>query len=172
MTKATRVLPAELVRLVWHYDPDTGDLTWKIPTSGRERSTSTLGRPRKHGSSARAVGLGGINYHAHVIIWIWMTGAPPDGEVDHKDRDPSNNRWNNLRLATRGQNQANTGLYRNNKAGVRGVHYIQAMRRWRAMISENGKNRHLGYFNTPEDANSAWAKEAARLHGEFAAVRC
>lgn len=95
-----------------------------------------------------------------------MTGEMPKNEVDHIDRDHGNNVWRNLRDATRAQNQANTGLYRNNKLKIRGVH-THHTGRYRAMISENGKNRHLGCFGSKEDAARAWQAAAEALHGKF-----
>jgi len=97
-----------------------------------------------------------------------MKGEPPNREIDHIDRNSSNSKWNNFRLATRGQNQANTNIYRNNKSGFKGVHFVPRLNKWRAMISVDGKNRHIGFFSSKEEAGSARLIHAKQAFGEFA----
>jgi hypothetical protein len=124
-----------------------------------------MGTPR---CLRRYVGFGGKEYAEHTLIWIWMTGIIPSAEIDHKNRVSDDNRWCNLRAATRSQNQANTGPYKNCKSGVRGVHRQHG--KWRAMITKNGKSRHLGYFAERWQAKEAWQRAAAEAHGIFAAA--
>jgi hypothetical protein len=70
-----------------------------------------------------------------------MTGEYPDRkfEMDHKDRDRSNNRFSNLRLATTSQNQANVGLRKDNISGFKGVSWEKAQNKWRATIAAGGE---------------------------------
>lgn len=153
-------LSADQTRELFNYDPLSGKLTWRA--TGEDAGSLWRGcRVRVY--------FEGKKYQAHNLIWVWMKGALPVGEVDHKNRIGSDNRWDNLREATRGQNQANTGLYRNNKARVRGVHFVKSLRRWRAMVCSGGKNRHLGYFSDKEQAQQAWISAASQAHGEFVA---
>ena len=86
--------------------------------------------------------------------------------IDHRDGDPSNNRWTNLRSATRSQNSANKRLYRSNACGLKGV--CRERSGWRATIYKNGRRRHLGNFPTPQEAHAAYVKAARKLFGEFA----
>jgi hypothetical protein len=54
----------------------------------------------------------------------------------------------------------------NNKLRIRGVHQRKNGKcRYRAMISIEGKHKHLGYFDTIEEASAAYANAA---NGEFA----
>lgn len=91
---------------------------------------------------------------------------PPDGmEVDHIDCDPTNDKWSNLRLATRAQNCANSTA-RKNSTGFKGV---QARgKKWVAGIKIDGKRVYLGRFDTPEDAHAAYCRAASAHQGEFA----
>ena len=88
----------------------------------------------------------------------------PDDTVDHKDRNGINNQRENLRTATGAQQQANKQGY--GASGVKGVTLHHG--RWRATIAVNKVQRHLGRFNTIEEAAAAYDQAIRELHGEFA----
>ena len=88
-------------------------------------------------------------------------------EVDHRDRNRTNDAAGNLRLASSTENHWNTSIRSDNKSGCRGVHYQRTRKRWRAHIQVDGKVVHLGEFKRKKDAVAA--REAAQHHGEFAA---
>jgi hypothetical protein len=94
-----------------------------------------------------------------------MTGCWPI-EVDHRDGDRLNDRWNNLREATRHQNEANRGARRNNKLGLKGVDALQG-RGFRAQIMRNHRKVYLGIFPTAIEAHQAYLTAAALVDGEF-----
>lgn len=153
-----RALPPGLLNELLQYEPETGKLVWRVDFGNHQAGTAAAYHV---GNSQRLyVNLGGVSYSAHVLIWIMVTGQMPINEIDHIDRNAQNNRWSNLREVARRENQLNTEKYKNNKSGFRGVH--RRGDRWRAIISVDGKNRHLGDFDTPEQAAAAWQ----------AAVRC
>lgn len=106
-------------------------------------------------------------YGAHRLAWLYMTGVMPD-EVDHKDLNPSNNAWNNLRLATHAQNAANQKLNSANKSGVKGVNWNKKLGKWCAEIKINGIRHFLGYYDKIEDAAFVRRAFADRMLGEFA----
>jgi len=92
---------------------------------------------------------------------------PADGvEIDHKDRDPLNNRRSNLRIATSSQNSANTD--RKNASGFRGVHWNENNLNWRSRIQHEGDIYEIGSFSNKEDAALAYNEKAYELFGEFA----
>lgn len=88
-------------------------------------------------------------------------------ELDHKDRDPRNNRRDNLRLATRSQNQANASLRVDSTSGYKGV-CLHASRRWVAKIQVKRVRIHLGLFDSPEEAAKAYDRASRAYFGEFA----
>lgn len=86
--------------------------------------------------------------------------------VDHRNGDGLDNRRENLREATAQQNSANRQRNLNNASGFKGVGLDG--RRWRARIQVAGSPRHLGFFDTPEEAAKAYDDAALDLFGEFA----
>jgi len=106
-----------------------------------------------------------VYLHRHIM------SAPGGLFVDHVDGDGLNNRRANLRLCTHVQNQLNKGLSRRNTTGFKGVTRGECSGRWRAVITVNGRQRHLGTFDSPEEASAAYIAAAGELHGEFAPRR-
>lgn len=151
------------------YDPETGRFTWKRTRRGRfAKAGETAGNIRKDGY--RGIVISGRRYLAHRLAWFYMTGDWPALEVDHIDTDRDNNRWSNLREATRSQNNANERLRGCNTSGVKGVSYYHPTKRWRVQIQKDRKKRSLGYFKTLEEAHAVYLAEAKRLFGEYARV--
>jgi len=87
-------------------------------------------------------------------------------EVDHKNRNPFDNRKCNLRPCTSSQNQGNRKLNKNNTSGYRGVSF--KCNRWAASIRIDDEHIHLGYFDTRESAAIAYNKAARKHWGSFA----
>ena len=164
------MINADYLRSRVTYSPDTGDLTW-LPTGNRRwdtRLAGTLAGTRRNGYLV--LSFNGEKYYAHRLVWLYVTGEWPPNEIDHIDRDRINNRFANLRPATSGQNKGNLSKRSNNTSGTKGVFWHKHMRRWRAQIQQAGVSRHLGYFNTTEDAAVAYAAAARAQFGEFASV--
>lgn len=160
----------ERMRDVLHYDPETGSFTWKkrIWTHcaiGRVAGTVTW-------TGHIHIGLDGYYCNAHQMAWAYMTGEWPLLEVDHKNCLKTDNRFDNLRLATDQQQSANRGASKNNQLGIKGVRIAHAnvnkAVRYRARIRVNNKLIHLGYYSTPEVASAAYHEAAVNYFGEFA----
>lgn len=94
----------------------------------------------------------GKQYAAHRLAWLYVHGEWPAGEIDHKNRIKSDNRIINLRDTTKNKNQQNSKLRTDNKSGVKGVSWHTHHGKWVAQIRVDGKNYHLGYFDTLEEA--------------------
>jgi hypothetical protein len=89
------------------------------------------------------------------------------GTTDHINGDRTDNRRSNLRRCTQAQNSRNTVLAKNNTSGVKGVSKtIEG--KWKARITFERKNIHIGVYDTKEEAAAAYSSAALVLHGDFA----
>lgn len=149
-----------------HYDPLTGEFTWLVPTNRRIRVGSVAGCPDGHG--AWVIGVDGVNCLAHRLAWLYMTGKWSDPEVDHEDKNASNNIWANLREATHQQNNCNKSKYRRNTSGYKGVSWDKQNKKWVASIMAAGKYKFLGRHDTPQQAHAVYCAAASAEHGQFA----
>lgn len=156
------------------YEPETGEFRWrhrgdvpkKVNTRLAGEIAGTDGK-RKWGAYRQIV-VGGRSYLAHRLAWLYMTGEWPSAEIDHRDRNGLNNRWPNLREATPSQNGANKGASSTNRCGVKGATFVKRTGKYQAKIKDKGLSKHLGYFDTAEEANAAYLQAAKRLYGEYA----
>lgn len=154
----------ELVRELFDYDLETGELRWR---AGRKYRTSrSAGCHSTNGYLV--VRTRGRYYLAHRLIWAWVTGAWPDRNIDHRNQVRDDNRWSNLRLATIAQNGQNHRLPGRNTSGVCGVSFNSRHQRWKVDICANGVKRFLGYFDDFEEAASVRRDAELAMFGEFA----
>jgi HNH endonuclease len=103
-------------------------------------------------------------HYTHRLIYLMHHGEF-DGEIDHIDCDKSNNKIENLRLATRGENTRNIKIPRDNTSGAKGVSFTSG--KYRAKIKVNNKQIHIGSFNSMHEASQAYASASKKYHGEF-----
>jgi hypothetical protein len=159
-------LTAEQARALWTYEPETGLLRWRVTTSTRYKAGSVAGYIQPKGYVV--VGYGYRLWSAHRLAWLIVTGEWPFGEIDHIDADKANNRWSNLRDVPKSLNGANVPARRSNTSGFKGVSWHKHHGRWSAAIQKDGRQRHLGYFDDPEQAHAAYATAANDLFGDCA----
>ena len=137
------------------YNPKTGALTNRISRGSRAPKGSTVGTPagsNYKGDSPFSFWFLGRKHYVHRVAWAISYGYWPL-EIDHIDRNPQNNRLDNLREVTRSENQRNQGIYKNNTSGVTGVYQTKkGYGRWYAQISINGITRSLGGYACQFDA--------------------
>jgi len=107
-------------------------------------------------------------YRAHRLAWFYHYGEWPEAgfEPDHKNGNRADNRICNLRLATRSQNNGNAKIRSDNSSGFRGVSLHRTTRKWRVSLA----SRHLGLFETKEEAVAVYNAASAEYYGEFAKI--
>lgn len=112
--------------------------------------------------------IAGRKYAAGRLAFLWMTGAWPKPEVDHINGCRWDNRWANLREATRSQNCTNRRkLSTANTSGTRGVSWNKKTKKWVVQIGPRNGKRRVGQFTNKEDAISAYSQAAKKLFGPF-----
>jgi hypothetical protein len=156
-----RKLTQARLREALDYNPKTGIFTWKPGThyAGRQAGGASDEYVR--------IRIKGKLYRAHRLAFLWMEGWMPE-QVDHRDLDKTNNRWDNLRAANNSQNQHNKRITTNNSSGRKGVSWFKQGGKWRADIRIDGVLRYLGLHDSMEDAAAAYKAAAEHYFGEFA----
>ena len=119
------------------YDPDTGIFTHKLKSSSRAIG-SIAGRINHDGYHQLSVNK--KLYQASRCAWLYVYGSFPLHQVDHINRNKSDNRIVNLRELTPKENRQNTGISKANKSGFIGVVWNRSAKKWQAQISINQKN--------------------------------
>jgi len=143
------------------YEPDSGLFFFKESAGGRSAGQRTAVAALKGGYR---IYFCRRMYLAHRVAWFLMTGKQPPAMIDHKDGNPFNNRWENLRAANNSQNQMNRRVRR---GGLKGV-TLHNCGRYQASICKNGERHYLGLFPTEAEAHAVYTEKAKELFGEFA----
>jgi hypothetical protein len=149
------------LRELLHYDANTGVFTWRV-SRGNRRVGDRAGSRDDRGYIRLVVDS--TSYCAHRLAWLYVTGGMPPCPIDHIDRNKSNNRLQNLRCLTDGENKQNVGLRADNVSGHKGVSWLMGQHKWRATIRVNNVQIHLGSFTQKESAVQAYAAAAAKYH--------
>lgn len=105
---------------------------------------------------------------AHRLAWLLETGDWPEGIIDHKNGDRTDNRIENLRVATQGQNLRNRPTPVNNSSGYKGVHFRSNKNCFVSQIRKNGVGRVREGFTCRKEAALQYNLWAEELFGEFA----
>lgn len=174
--KPTIKIDVEVVREILDYDKDTGKVTWKPrkihhthwpPASAKTFNTRNAGKEAGYHRKVQnrdytrheiklpqeGQSTGTKSFIVARVIWAWMTGEWPEKGyyIDHIDQDPTNNRWDNLRLVSPAENGQNYRRRKDNTSGVTGVSYDSARGLWKH-DSQFNKIRYVSMHNTQEDA--------------------
>jgi len=107
----------------------------------------------------------GKNFFAHRVAWF-LTHGEDRADIDHRDRDGTNNRLSNLRIATRSQQAANRRGFGRFAKGV----YRTRHGTFTAHICIDHQKVYLGTFQTEAEAAAAYALRAEEAFGEFASL--
>ena len=151
---------------ILHYNSDTGIWIRLVDTRNKIKSGSRAGTCTVKGY--RRIKIEKKHYFEHRLAWLYMTGEWPENDIDHIDGNRSNNKWSNLRSATRQQNRMNTkklGIKKKNFDLPVGV--IRRSGRFGAVCKSNKKRKSLGMFDTAEQAHQRYLTFIKDKYGEF-----
>lgn len=149
------------------YDDKTSKLYWKKNSSNPKMRRSGL----QAGTIVNGylqISIDDIKYKAHRLVWLFVHGEWPTGDIDHINGDRLDNSISNLRVATLSQNGKNKSFFKNNTSGYKGVSFCKSRNSFEAKIKSDGKSIFLGRYISAEKAHEAYQKASNRLHGEYA----
>jgi HNH endonuclease len=158
------LLTFEDINKLLRYEPETGKLYWKRSNANRVEVGDETGNFNR---GYLEITINYHNYRAHRVAYLLTTGKWPKNDIDHCDHDGTNNKWSNLRDATRTQNSYNQTISIRNKSGIKGVRFNKLTQRYLTEITINGKNIHLGSFKTLEPAVRKRLLAEKHYFGEF-----
>ena len=129
-----------------HYNPETGNFTWRIKINGNTNVGSTAGST-SNSNKYRQIRINGVYYGAHRLAWLYVYGNYPKGQIDHINGVRLDNRIANLRDVSQFENQKNTCLRKNNRTGITGVSWHIKKLKWCANIQGDKKQISIGGFD-------------------------
>jgi len=155
------MLTQEQLKELLDYDPDTGHFAWRV-----DRGSAYAGKRAGYLNcyGYRKIEICGRAYAAHRLAWLYVYGEGPATDVDHIDRNKSNNSILNLRLATDSENVQNSNVRIDSTCGCKGVGWHKAAKKWAAYITLHGTQKHLGLYSTLLDAAAARKSAEIELH--------
>lgn len=156
------MITKERLRELLDYCPESGVFRWLEKTNRRTVVGSVAGS--MHTGGYVVINLDGVRFYAHRLAWLWMTGQIPPDQIDHKNGIRDDNRWDNLRSATSGDNHQNICKPKHNTSGYLGVYWSKPDNKWRARIEVSGRRIGLGFFKTAEHAGKAYLEAKKKFH--------
>lgn len=146
-----KTVAVELLHKTFIYDPALGTLT-------RRKDNKIIGGV---GDSGYII----INWNkqiwrVHRIMWAMFYGHWPEIDIDHIDRNKTNNCINNLRLVSRSANVFNAAPRSDNLSGQRGVCFDATRDKWMARRG----TVFIGRYDTKEKATEAYHREVELHH--------
>lgn len=155
-------------RLKFLFDLVDGRLIRKFKRGKAPKGTSSFSKDR---DGYLVVGIDNKLYRTHRLIWLYVYGEHPIGDIDHINRDKTDNRPENLRCVTKSQNKQNMTVTKKSKSGIKGVYCHSQTKKWVAEIQCNYVKHSLGCYLTKEEAEAAYKAAAKIFHTMNAVVQ-
>ena len=163
-------ISVERLRLILRYDTEIGHLYWNwrgdVGAWWNGRYAGKRAATNLDSKGYFCLTIDDHKYRAHRVIWAHVTGEWPDAEVDHRDTNRQNNRFDNLRKASVEQQRMNMRRHKDNETGFKGVSRNKEFG-FRSRIWIAGKEM-TAYFKTAEEAHADYVEKAKKHFGEFA----
>ena len=142
-------------------DHNTGEFSWLVSRAKWIKIGDRAGCIHKS-TGYRVIRINGKNYYEHRLAWLYHYGYLPTKQIDHINRDRTDNRIANLREVSPGENKQNRVKQSNNTSGFKGV--TKKGNRWMAQIWIDGEKIYLGTFDSPQEGDIAYQKAALQHH--------
>jgi len=145
----TEKLTQNILKEELRYDPNTGEFS-RVCYSSDE-----INRDIFNNRVGLLINIGGNNYSARQIAWLYMTGEIYAGKLYMVDGDNRNLKWGNITTDQAESKRKLMKTHRRNKSGCVGVTWLEREERWLSQITVNGKRKYLGTFKDKADAIAA-----------------
>lgn len=152
----------EKLHMLLSYAPETGKFTWKVNRCGGAIAGQNAGSINSKGYLS--ICIDNERYLAHRLAWFYVNKKWPLSQIDHINREKSDNKIKNLREVVCSENMQNKAMHPNNTSGYRGVDWHKQSGKWRARIGVMGKQKNLGMFATAEEAYKAYKSAVKQFH--------
>jgi len=139
----------ERLKEILNYDPETGIFTNLIKRGGLKAGITP---GYTHSSGYILIRADRIQYKAHRLAFLYMTGKFPKDQIDHINHVRNDNRWSNLRESSNKENCKNQTLPRHNSSGALGVCWYKKRKKWVVRIFVDGVSIYLGAFTNKKEA--------------------
>jgi len=163
------MITQDKVQSLFNYDPDIGIFTRKVKTTAKTKIGDVVGYDNKNGY--KKISIDNKLYFSHRLAWLYVYGVWPEKGLDHINRNRSDNRLCNLRLANQSENTQNTAIRKNNTSGYKGVTFCKNTNKWISQIMINYKHIYIGKYETPEIAYEQYINMAKKLHTHNSVVQ-
>lgn len=165
--KNRQELTQDVLKAIFDYRED-GVFIWKVKLSLKTNVGTVAGYKNPSNGNRRYLQVNKKLFLFNRLVFFYHHGWWPEN-VDHIDRNPENDRIENLRAATYSQNSKNTSSKKGSTSRYLGVYYSKDRnKKWVARITINKKCIHIGSFNSENEAAMAWNEAAIINYGEFA----
>lgn len=158
------MITQERLRQLFSYDENSGEF---LRIKGVKKASAGVLAGTKALNGYITISVDCKRYYAHRLAWLYSYGFMPR-QIDHIDRDRSNNALANLRAASNSQNGANKPMGKKECGGFKGVRKKKGAKNWTARIKCEGSEIYLGTFSSEEEAAKAYNLKALEVFGEFA----
>lgn len=159
------MITQELIAQCFEYKD--GLLYWKGVTHPNKQCLMDKPAGSIHKTGYRHITWMSKVHKAHRLIFMLHHGYLPP-EVDHINGDRQDNCIENLRPATRSENQCNRGALASNTSGYPGVSWHKHSKAWLVRVMKDGKSTIIGYFKDLELAGLVSQEARVLYHGKFA----
>jgi hypothetical protein len=160
---ADQILTQEYLKEIFDYS--NGFLYNKTTRSNRKKAGSIAGYYRQDGYHMISVNCKRLLTHR--LIYMWHYGFMPEF-LDHADGNNKNNKIENLRIATKSENNQNKKASKRNKTGFKNVSWHKLKKKWIVQVSLNKRQIYCNYFADIELADLVAQEVRNKYHKEFA----
>jgi HNH endonuclease len=169
-------LTQDHLKSILDYDQDSGDFTWKIRPSSHFKNDNGLRLYKSRYEEKKAghidsqgykvININGKNFKAHRLAFLFMTGRMPFQQIDHINGIRNDNRWINLREATKAENLQNQKKAQsdNKSTGLLGASFNKRKKYFQSRINVAGKQIYIGGFKTAQEAHEAYLQAKRKFH--------